>query len=144
MPLKIFFLKVYLRRKGALEELEVESLKPHKNFHLLKLRGIDSLAQARELAGLDVFEPEESFQSLEKDTFYHFQIIGCSVLTKNREKIGSVKGLLSIKDSDLLIVKEGEKEILIPFSRAICLQVDLEKKEIVIDPPEGLLDLNEI
>jgi len=137
-------LKVYLRKKGALEELEVEYLKPYKNFHLLKLRGIDSLDQARELVGLDVLEPEESFQPLEKDSFYHFQVIGCSVLTKNRQRVGTVKGLLSIKDSCLLIVKEATKEILIPFTHEICFQVDLEKKEIVIDPPEGLLDLNEI
>jgi 16S rRNA processing protein RimM len=137
-------LKVYLRRKGFEEEFEVEYLKPYKNYHLLKLKGIDSLTQSNELVGLEILGPEEIFEPLEKGHYYQFQLIGCTVLTKDRRRVGSVKGLLSIKDSSLLIIEEGKREIFIPFTQAICLEVNLEKKEILIDPPQGLLDLNEI
>jgi ribosomal 30S subunit maturation factor RimM len=51
---------------------------------------------------------------------------------------------LLIKDNDLLVVEKEGKEILIPFTAVICLEVNLKKKEIVIDPPEGLLELDEI
>ena len=44
----------------------------------------------------------------------------------------------------MLVVDKGGSEILIPFSKSICLDIDLDKKEIVIDPPEGLLELDEI
>jgi ribosomal 30S subunit maturation factor RimM len=52
--------------------------------------------------------------------------------------------VLFIKDNDLLVIERGGHDILIPFSAAICVSVNLEKREIIIRPPEGLLDLNEI
>ncbi len=88
--------------------------------------------------------PEEDLQPTENDSYYFFQLIGCSVVSKNRERIGNVKDLHLIKDNDLLIIEKEGREILIPFTQAICLEVDLKKKEIVIDPPEGLLELDEI
>lgn len=58
--------------------------------------------------------------------------------------MGNVTDIEWIKDNDLLVVKKGEKEILIPFTRRVCLEVDLKQKKIRIDPPEGLLELYEI
>jgi 16S rRNA processing protein RimM len=66
------------------------------------------------------------------------------VITREGKDVGSVKDILFINENDLLVVEKGEKEIFIPFSESICIGVDLVKKEIVVDPPEGLLDLNEI
>lgn len=73
-------------------------------------------------------------------------MVDCAVFSRAGERIGSVRDILSAGDSHLLVVEKekGAKEVLIPFSRAICRKVDREKKEIVIDPPDGLLDLNEI
>lgn len=108
------------------------------------MRGIDSLDKAAELSGLEVFVPEESLKPLEKDAFYHFQLIGCCVVTINREPVGAVKDILSIPENELLVVESGQQEFLIPLSGGICLEINLADKEIVIDPPDGLLDLNEI
>jgi len=55
-----------------------------------------------------------------------------------------VKDILVIKENDILVIEDGKKEILIPFSSEICQEVNLDKKEIIIVPPEGLLELNEI
>lgn len=140
----LFFSRVFLRKKGVLEEFQVESLRLYKDFYILKLKGIDSLAKAREITGEEVLLPEEEIQPLKKDHYYFFQIIGCSVVTKSGERIGKVKDFLSIKNNDLLVVSKGSREIFVPFTKDICIQVNLDKREIVIDPPEGLLDLNEI
>jgi len=94
--------------------------------------------------GLEVLLPEENLQPLEKDSYYLFQLKGCSVVSKSKERIGNVRDLLFIKNNDLLVIEREGKEILIPFTHAICLEVNLKKKEIVIDPPEGLLELDEI
>jgi ribosomal 30S subunit maturation factor RimM len=48
---------------------------------------------------------------------------------------------LCIKENDLLVVKKGKREILVPFTKPICLKVNLKRKEIV---PEGLSELDEI
>lgn len=81
---------------------------------------------------------------MEKDNYYSFQIIGCSVVTQSGKQIGSVSDLIWVKDNNLLVVSQGKEEILIPFTHSVCLEVDLKKKIIRIDPPEGLLELNEI
>ena len=88
--------------------------------------------------------PEEDLSRLEEGNFYLFQVVGSSVFTESQKRIGIVKDVLFIKDNDLLVIEGEGKEILIPFSADICASVNLEKREIVIRPPEGLLDLNEI
>lgn len=137
-------MKLFFKKEEGFEEFEIEALNHYKKTYLLKLEGIDNLEQADRFAGAEIFVREKDLHPLEEDQFYHFQIIGCSVRTQAGEKVGIVEDLFIIRDNILLVVREGKKEILIPFSRSICPEVNLSRKEIVVDPPEGLLDLNEI
>lgn len=66
------------------------------------------------------------------------------VLTQDGEEIGTVKDLISVPGNDLLVVASGDREILIPLVESICLEIDLPQKRLVINPPGGLLDLNDI
>lgn len=136
--------KVYLRGGGGFEEFEVESLELDRNSHFLKLRGVDTLARADALAGLELFVEERDFPRLEKGRFYIFQLIGSRVVTKDGAEIGTVKGILPAGGSSLLVVAREGRELYVPFTEAICVGVDPEAREILIDPPDGLLELNEI
>jgi len=139
-----FFPKVFFRKKGDVEQYEVESLRPYKDHYIIKLKAVDTIDQAHRLAGLEVLVQEELLCPLEKDNYYLFQIIGCSVFTKDRKKVGTVTDFLSVESNDLLVVTRGKNDILIPLTKSICLEFNLAKKEILIDPPDGLLELNEI
>lgn len=141
---KPFFQKVYLQRTRSLEEFEVENFRPSKNHYIIKLKAVNTLNQARELAGLDVLVPEEWLRPLGRNNYYLFQLIGCSVFIKDKRKIGTVKDFLFIRGNDLLVVEKGHREILIPFTKSICIELNLKKREIMIDPPDGLLELDEI
>ena len=88
--------------------------------------------------------PEEDLEPPGRGNYYLFQLNGCSVVLKSGEEIGLVEDILFISENDLLIVGKGKRKIYVPFSESICVEVNLEKREIVIDPPDGLLDLNEI
>lgn len=66
------------------------------------------------------------------------------MITNSGSAVGTVKEVIFIDENDLLVVEKGERETFIPFTESICIAVDLDKREIVIDPPDGLLDLNEI
>lgn len=55
-----------------------------------------------------------------------------------------MEGFHDIPGNSLLIVRKQKKEILIPFVDSLVLEVNLEKKEIKIDPPAGLLEMDEI
>jgi len=42
--------------------------------------------------------------------------------------------------TEVLIIDGDDREVMVPFAESICVEVDIEGKRIVIDPPEGLLD----
>ncbi len=66
------------------------------------------------------------------------------MFTKEGESVGPVKDILFIEGNDLLLVERENRELLVPFADSICLEVDLERRSITIDPPDGLLNLDEI
>jgi 16S rRNA processing protein RimM len=135
---------LFVEQGGEFQEYQVESMMPRGKACHIKLRGVDSLSQADSLRGVEVFLPEESLIHFEGSRYYLFQLMGCSVLDLKGEVVGKVMDVLSVPANDLLVVDREGREILIPFHESICKQVDLAKKEIRIDPPAGLLDINEI
>lgn len=141
-----FFFKVFLNDREEFREFDVERCLPYKNSHLLKLKGIDSLAAADALAGREVFVPEDALQRPGDDRIYDFDLIGCGVVTPDGGPVGMVKDVMDLGESTLLVVEgpPGPREVLIPLSREICVEIDLVGRRIVVDPPDGLFDLNEI
>lgn len=136
--------RVYLRRAEGLEAFDVEDLTLDRNAYILKLRGVDSLAAAEALAGREIYAAGSDFRRLGEDRFYDFQVIGCRVLTRDGTEIGTVEAILEAGGPVLLVVRRGDREVYVPFTEPICVKVDAKAGEVVIDPPDGLLDLNEI
>ena len=134
---------LFIGKEGELREFELEFFTPRGKFFQVKLAGVNSLSQADSLTGLEVFVPQESLKPSEAGRYYLFELKGCSVLSLKGEVIGKVVDVLSVPANDLLVIDREGKEILVPLHESICRQVDLAKKEIRIDPPAGLLDLNE-
>jgi 16S rRNA processing protein RimM len=99
---------------------------------------------AEDLKGQEILVHEENLHPLDKGKYYLFQLRGCSVVTKVGDSVGPVKDVLFIEGNDLLVVERGGRDVFIPFTESICIEIDLKGKRIVIDPPDGLLDLNEI
>lgn len=106
---------------------------------VLKFAGRDTLESAEELRGCEICVPETDAVELETDEFYDWQLQGCKVETTAGATVGTVRDVMRAGGSELLVV-EGEQEHLIPFVAAICTEVDIENKTIVIDAPEGLLE----
>ncbi len=140
-----FFSGLFFKNKGFSEEFNIESFRFQKTFAIIKLKGIDTISQALEFVGEDIFCPVEEFSPVEQGEYRFHQIEGCTVVTQSGEQVGLVHDVIQVSENDLLVVHGSEgREILIPLSQTICLKIDLEKKTIIIDPPEGLLDLDEI
>ena len=136
--------RIFVGREGSLREYRVESLVRRGKDYDLKLEGIETLSQADGLAGLDVHLPEESLRNREEEEFYLFQLIGCRVIGPEGRRVGRVRDVVPVGTEQLLLVEGEGKEIFIPFHRSICVKVDVNAKEIHLDPPDGLLDVNEI
>jgi 16S rRNA processing protein RimM len=139
-----FFPTIYFRLKEGKSQYRVKSFRINKDFFILKLETVDSITQAESFVGKDIYVPESELKTLDKGHYYTFQLMECAVFTKDGQMVGIVRDVINIKDNDLLEIEREGRIILIPFSQSICLEVDPGKKRIVIDPPDGLLELNEI
>jgi 16S rRNA processing protein RimM len=122
--------------------LTVEGFWFHKGRIIVKFAGYDTMSAAETLAGGLLVIPQSDALPLEDDEFYEHQIVGSEVVDVNGKVLGVVGGLLRTGGTDVLVVNGGDgREYLIPFTAAICIEVDMSSRRVTIDPPEGLLDL---
>lgn len=136
--------EIYLEKEKNLIPYRLESLKKRGREYIIKLAGLDSTEEILFCLGQEVLFPEENLPRLAEGEFYEFELIGAAVRTRDQVEVGEVTGFWEVNGKTLMVVEKDRKEILIPFEEAICLSIDVANKLIIIDPPEGLLDLNEI
>jgi 16S rRNA processing protein RimM len=135
---------IALRPDGERKILEIESHWFHGERLILKFSGYDAPETAKELAGCELCVPESECIALADDEYYDWQLAGSTVETVAGAMIGKVKGVLRTGGTELLVIAAtatAAQDILIPFAASICVEVDIEKRLIRIDPPEGLLEL---
>ncbi len=140
----LFFSRLYVFHKGRLSEFTVEAARLFKEFIIVRLGGIDTISQAEELIGSDVLVPDQDLKPLGEDEIYFHEIEGFTVVALDGKTVGKIKDMLATPGNDLLVVAASDREVLIPFVKSICVRLDRERKQVVIDPPEGLLELDEI
>jgi 16S rRNA processing protein RimM len=76
------------------------------------------------------------------DEYWDHQLAGLRVMTIAGDSVGVVEDVVHPPGADLLVVRRPDGgEVLVPFVRAIVPDVDVSRGHLVIDPPEGLLDL---
>ena len=132
-------------RSGEREEqLTIASARVHHGRAVVGFEGLSGIDAAARLAGLELRVPEESLQPLEPGRYYEHQLVGCSVATVRGEVIGTVVRVDSGAGSSRLAVDGARGEILVPLAADICVDVDVAGRKIRIEPPEGLLELNEV
>ena len=108
---------------------------------VLKLADYDDVEKAKELVGYEFAVPESERVPLPTDHYYDWELEGCTVKV-GAESIGKVQSVIKTGGAEiLLITDENGKEQLVPLAESIVVEIDAAAKTIVIDPPEGLLDL---
>ena len=75
-------------------------------------------------------------------TFHHHELIGCEVRDRSDALLGRVSSVEGPMERSRLVVQGQRGEIQIPMTANICISIDPAALRIVVDPPEGLLDLN--
>ena len=127
---------------GERKELELEDYWFQNNRVILKFKNYDSIESANTLVGFTVGVPESERVELAAGEFYEWQLSGCSVENTQGQTIGTVRGVMRTGGVELLVVDDAaQHEYLIPMAGDIVLNIDILGKKIVIDPPEGLLEL---
>jgi 16S rRNA processing protein RimM len=130
------------QRDGRLETFTVVTSRIQAGRPVIGIDGVSDMDAARELAGLEFRIPVESLMALPDGMFYHHDLVGASVDTRDGMHVGTVSRVDGEAGNCRLVVQAGTEEILIPLALDICTTIDPEAKRIVIAPPDGLLDVN--
>jgi 16S rRNA processing protein RimM len=121
--------------------LVISAARPFRRGFLLSLEGIGSRDHAEALRGRYVLLPKDELEGLgEGEVFYH-QLLGMQVLTLSGEVVGTIEEVYELRPADLLEVRGPTGTHFIPFLESIVKDVDAAAGTMVIDPPEGLLEL---
>jgi 16S rRNA processing protein RimM len=127
---------------GKERRLTIESIWQHGEQAVCRFAECGSIAEAKELTHGEVLLPREELAPLEEDEYYAQDLIGCEVFLSVGSRLGTIEAVEQTGSSALLAIS-GEKEYLVPLVRSIVVEVDTAGRKVVIDPPEGLLEINE-
>ncbi|MGA7295503.1 MAG: ribosome maturation factor RimM [Terriglobales bacterium] len=135
-----------LAKDGLRREVKIEDLWPHKSFLVLKFQGIETINDAEPLIGAELQLPTSERAQLEPGWTYLSDLIGCTVFDGQRE-IGKLEDIqFGAGEAPLLVVRsEAQAAKLpyeIPFAEAYIEKLDLERKQIRMKLPEGMLEIN--
>ncbi len=136
----LFFKKVKTLYDKKGNPFTITGIRDGKNCLLVTIEGIQDMNGAERMKNVSLFAKREDFPPLPKGEYYLIDLIGLEAETVDGEKIGEVVDVLEKAAQNLLVIKNGDKEILIPKCDAFVDRVDLDEKKIYITPIEGLID----
>ena len=104
---------------------------PGKETFIVKLQGINTRNHAEQLKKFKILVKTDILPKLKKEEFHLLELIDLKVKTLENEK------------NNLLIIElfKNQKKVLIPFVKEIVPLVDIKNNFIIINPPNGLLEL---
>lgn len=129
------------RENKAPLELTVAGHRKHKNFDLLTFEGYPTINDVEPLRDGILKVSKDELSELTENEYYYHEIIGLTVIDEQARELGKIKEILSPGANDVWVVqRKGKKDVLIPYIESVVKQIDLDKGEVHIEIPEGLLD----
>ena len=131
---------ILLVKDGKLSEVEIEETKYSKNQVLLKLKGIDTVEEAEKYRGCYLKIARSNSKKLPKDTYFIADLLGLTVYTDENILLGKVEDIFNSGANDIYVIKsEDGKQILLPGTKEVIKQIDLEQERITVHIIKGLI-----
>jgi 16S rRNA processing protein RimM len=132
--------------KAAPREANIDRHWLHKGRIVLKFAGIDSISDATPFAGWRVAIPREERARLAEDAVYVADLVGCHLIDEAAGAI-DLGPVLDVERGasgalDMLVLKTGKDELLIPFAKAYIVSLDLDARMLRMRLPAGLTAIN--
>lgn len=124
-----------------LPPLRLEGTRPFKRGYLVSFSGVRDRSDAERIQGRYLLMETDALEPLAEGEIFYHQLLGMRVETVDGEEVGEIREVYELRPAHMLDVYGSRGEVMIPFVRDIVVEVDAEAGRMVIDPPEGLLDL---
>jgi len=124
----------YLRDGHIWREAELAEGKAHGKGIVARIKGCDDRDAAAALIGSDIAIRREQLHQAAEGEYYWADLIGLDVVTSEGVELGHVDHLMETGANDVLVVRQGKRERLIPYipGQVIC-EIDLAGKRLVVD-----------
>jgi 16S rRNA processing protein RimM len=126
--------------EGIQEIRKIKSLRQHSQYLIISFYDIIDVATAAKYRNSTLNIKKETLPPLKKGVFFYEQIIGLSVYSSDGIMIGKIEDILETGSNDVYIVKDKDKEYLIPAIKNVVKEIDLKEKRMVIEIIDGLLN----
>lgn len=113
------------------------------NKAVVEFEGVESEEEAKLLVNKDAFLPMQFLPKLKGKQFYFHEVMGFTLVDKTAGEFGEILDITDHPTNPLFITKINGKDALIPMHDDVLEEVDRKNKRIVLDLPEGMLDLFE-
>ena len=124
---------------GADRFMEIVDARQQGRNILLHFKGIHDRTEAEKLPGSVLSIDKSLLPELDADTYYWSDICGMSVISMEGTAIGTIVSLIETGSNDVYVVKTPDNgEILIPAIGSVIQEIDLNRKVMRVDIPEGL------
>ncbi len=132
--------KVYIGE--AKRQASVKTVRYHKGLAILGFEEFDNINQVLDFKDQYLYIDDEDRIVLPEDRYFIFDLIGCEVFDMANKSIGHIVDVILNMGNDVYVIKnhKGDKEYLIPAVKEFIKTIDIDKKKIVIDPIEGMIE----
>ncbi|MEU3271747.1 ribosome maturation factor RimM [Saccharomonospora sp. NPDC006951] len=128
-------------RNGDTTRLTVAAARWHSGRLLMRFAEVPDRTAAEELRGVILLGDTGDLPPIEDpDEFYDHELEGLRAELADGTLVGTVREIVHSPGGELLAIDRDGGEALVPFVKAIVVEVDITGGKVVIDPPEGLLD----
>ncbi len=122
------------------KEFKVQSIRGANVPFIIKLEGIDDIDSAKLLTGKEVLADRECLKPLPEGEYYRFEIEGLEVFDDEGRLYGVIDEIIPTGSNDVYVVKNGDREWMLPMIDSVVKSIDLEKKKLIFHRIEGLFE----
>ena len=119
--------------------------KAGKETFIVKLKGINTRNRAEQLKKFKILVKTDKLPKLEKEEFHLLELINLQVKTLENDELKIIGKVINLENekNNLLVIElfKNQKKVLIPFVKEIVTTIDIKNNFLIIDPPNGLLEL---
>ena len=119
---------------------KIKSVRGVKSPFIVKFEGVDSIEAAQSLSGQEVLVAKEDFESLPEGEYYRFEIEGLKAFDDTGKYYGVIEEIIATGSNDVYVVRENDKEWLVPMIDSVVQNIDLEEGKLIFHCVEGLFE----
>ncbi len=133
--------RVFLESAGQAREFRLTGLtRLNATTRRITLEGVADVNAAEALKGAVVMLAAEDVPAAKPGEFYYYEAIGCEVFLTDGSRLGTIEEIFSTGAHDIWVVRDSEREVLVPVIEDVVKAMDFAARRVTIEPIPGLLD----